>query len=68
MPLNLQQKFSDQFKKDDVVYYNGARGSAGPYKVDAVLANGRYMLREQNGQKIKKIYEEGDLSRKPVSI
>lgn len=81
------QQFTDQFKQDDDVYVNGARGCSGPFKVDvgewqlgggtdvitwltgvAVLGNGSYKLRGQKGEKMKKIYEEDDLSRLPRTI
>ncbi|KAI4132140.1 MAG: hypothetical protein LQ338_000894 [Usnochroma carphineum] len=64
-PLDLKNKFSDQFAKDNDVYVNGARGSIGPFKVDAVLGNGKYKLRKENGEKMKRIYDEGNLSLQP---
>lgn len=74
---------------DEDVYYNGPRGSTGPFKVDKgksctqfiiigqvrrltqgilVLGNGFYKLRRENGEKMNKTYDEGDLSRVPRSI
>ncbi|KAL8993926.1 MAG: hypothetical protein Q9169_005977 [Polycauliona sp. 2 TL-2023] len=77
-PVDLKEKasrrtlisdaFTDQFKKNDEVYFNGARGSSGPFKVDEVLGKGRYKLRKQDGEKIKKTYDEGDLSLLPRTI
>ncbi|KAL8662804.1 MAG: hypothetical protein Q9202_004405 [Teloschistes flavicans] len=57
--------FDNQFKKDEEVYYNGARGSTGPFYIDQVLDNGTYKLRGKDGKKHKKTYEEGDLSKLP---
>ena len=34
----------------------------------AVLGNGRYKLRKQDGSKMKKTYDEGDLSVGPKTI
>ncbi len=34
----------------------------------AVLGNGRYKLRKQDGEKMKKTYDEGDLSGLPKTI
>ncbi|KAI4235612.1 MAG: hypothetical protein LQ349_003050 [Xanthoria aureola] len=67
-PVDLKEKFTDQFKQDDDVYVNGARGCSGPFKVEVVLGNGRYKLRGQKGEKMKKTYEEDDLSRLPRTI
>ncbi|KAL8711528.1 MAG: hypothetical protein Q9225_007102 [Loekoesia sp. 1 TL-2023] len=60
--------FEDQFEKDQDVYITGRRGSPGPYKVDEVLGCGTYKLREQNGEKINGIFDEGNLSRLPKII
>ncbi|KAL9604371.1 MAG: hypothetical protein Q9219_000559 [cf. Caloplaca sp. 3 TL-2023] len=60
--------FSNQFKLNEDVYYIAGRGSLGPYKVDEVLPNGYYKLRSQNGEKLKKVYDEGNLSKLPKSI
>ncbi|KAL8929050.1 MAG: hypothetical protein Q9208_001493 [Pyrenodesmia sp. 3 TL-2023] len=65
---DLKNKFSNQFKKDQDVYVNGPRGSLGPLKVDEVLGNGRYKLRKENGEKMKKTYDEGDLSNLPKLV
>ncbi|KAL8790443.1 MAG: hypothetical protein Q9213_000595 [Squamulea squamosa] len=67
-PPELKEQFTDQFSVNDEVYVNGARGSSGPFKVDQVLGNGRYKLRKQNGEKMKKTYDEGDLSLLPRTI
>ncbi|KAL8879786.1 MAG: hypothetical protein Q9198_002671 [Flavoplaca austrocitrina] len=83
-PPDLREQFTDQFHKNQDVYVTGARGSAGPFKVDegidgwnglgslademAVLGNGRYKLRKQDGEKMKKTYDEGDLSGLPKTI
>ncbi|KAL8938812.1 MAG: hypothetical protein Q9216_003693 [Gyalolechia sp. 2 TL-2023] len=88
-PLDMKEQFKDHFKLDEDVYYNGPRGSTGPFKVDEgercthstgddqvwwltpcilVLGNGFYKLRGQDGEKIKKKYDEGDLSRVPKTI
>ncbi|CAL8581471.1 hypothetical protein XPA_007161 [Xanthoria parietina] len=67
-PVGLREEFTDQFKKDDDVYVNGARGCSGPFKVDVVLGKGRYKLRGQKGEKMKKTYEEDDLSKLPRTI
>ncbi|KAL8945878.1 MAG: hypothetical protein Q9222_007644 [Ikaeria aurantiellina] len=64
-PLDLKEKFTDQFKLNEDVYVKGARGFAGPWKIDQVLGNGQYKLRKQDGEKIKKQYDEGDLSYMP---
>ncbi|KAL9578116.1 MAG: hypothetical protein Q9212_005927 [Teloschistes hypoglaucus] len=63
-PVDLRQKF----KKNDVVYYNGARGSTGPFYVDQVLGNGTYKLRQEDGKVLKPIYNEGKLSNKPRAV
>ncbi|KAL8922164.1 MAG: hypothetical protein Q9208_005359 [Pyrenodesmia sp. 3 TL-2023] len=57
---------SNQFKKDQDVYVNGARGSLGPFKVD--MGNGTYKLRKENGEKLKKKYDESDLSILPKLV
>ncbi|KAI4241497.1 MAG: hypothetical protein L6R42_011246, partial [Xanthoria sp. 1 TBL-2021] len=67
-PVDFKEKFTDQFKKDDDVYVNGARGCSGPFKVDEVLGNGRYKLRKQEGEKMKKTYDEDDLSVLPRTV
>ncbi|KAI4181207.1 MAG: hypothetical protein L6R41_006760 [Letrouitia leprolyta] len=64
----LKEQFKDQFGLNEDVYYNGPRGSTGPFKVDQILGNGFYKLRKENGEKIKKTYDEGDLSRVPKTI
>lgn len=33
-----------------------------------VLGNGKYKLRKENGEKIKKMYDEGDLGIKPKLV
>ncbi|KAL8692459.1 MAG: hypothetical protein Q9218_002527 [Villophora microphyllina] len=67
-PIDLREQFDNQFQKGDEVYYNGARGSIGPLKVDQVLGNGKYKLLKKDGDKDKKVYDEGDLSRMPRTI
>ncbi|KAI4259012.1 MAG: hypothetical protein L6R42_004794 [Xanthoria sp. 1 TBL-2021] len=60
-PIDPKELFADQFKKNDEVYVNGARGCVGPFKMP-VLGNGRYKLRRQDGEEMKKTYDEDDLS------
>ncbi|KAI4156253.1 MAG: hypothetical protein L6R39_001141 [Caloplaca ligustica] len=67
-PPALKNDFTPQFQKNQDVYVNGARGSLGPFKVDEVSNNGTYKLRKENGEKIKKTYEEGDLSNLPKLV
>lgn len=67
-PLDMKEQFKNHFKLNEDVYYNGPRGSTGPFKVDEILGNGFYKLRKDNGEKIRKAYDEGDLSRVPKSI
>ncbi|KAL8751189.1 MAG: hypothetical protein Q9184_006143 [Pyrenodesmia sp. 2 TL-2023] len=58
--------FSNQFKKDQEVYVNGTRGSLGPFKVDE--GKGKYKLRKEDGEKMKKMYDEGDLGIQPKLV
>ncbi|KAL8634790.1 MAG: hypothetical protein Q9226_009434, partial [Calogaya cf. arnoldii] len=67
-PADLKEEFPEEFKKDDEVYSNTARGSVGPFKVAEVLGDGRYKLRKEDGKKMKKTYDKGNLSKLPRTI